>query len=214
MGPVDSGNGAGKPSSVGAIVVAGGAGRRMGGVDKLALHVGGSPLLDRVLCAVRPLCSRLIVAGPTRPTSVGNVRFVREDSPGGGPLPGILAGLAATADAELIFVLAADLPMITTSSLARLVAALEQDQSQAAAALDDRGAPNPLLAVYRCGVLHAAASRGLGHGGAAARLLPHALAVVDLGGHATLNVNRPRDLRQAQALLATGEGAVGQESPV
>lgn len=189
-------------STVEAIVLAGGAARRMGGVDKLALEVGGSTLLDRVLRAVRPLCRRLAIVGPRRPTTVGDVRFVNEDTPGRGPAAGVMAGFAALTGTELAFVLAGDLPMVTTSCLARLVDALDEDPGhQAAAALDDRGAPNPLLAVYRCGALRSAASRGLGQGGPAARLLPDALAAVDLGGHATLNVNSPSDLRRAEALL-------------
>ncbi|MDQ4090592.1 MAG: nucleotidyltransferase family protein, partial [Actinomycetota bacterium] len=82
------------------IVLAGGAGRRMGGVDKAALVVGGVPLLDRVLGAARPVCDRLVVVGPERPTEVAGVTFVREDPPGGGPVPGVAAGLAAVPDAE------------------------------------------------------------------------------------------------------------------
>ncbi len=188
---------------MGAVVVAGGAARRMGGIDKLALEAGGSTLLDRVLRVVRPLCRPLVVVGPPRATAVDGLTTVQEHPPGGGPLPAVMVGLRAVGDAELVFVLAGDLPMVTTTDLARLLAAIEQDPKlEAAAARDERGAPNPLLAVYRSATLRSATSRGPLHGGPAARLLPRALRVVDLGGHATLNVNRPSDLRRAEALLA------------
>jgi molybdopterin-guanine dinucleotide biosynthesis protein A len=82
------------------LVLAGGAGRRMGGVDKAALSVGGVTLLDRVLGAARPVCDRLLVVGPDRPTAVDGVRFVQEAEPGGGPVPAVAAGLAAVPEAE------------------------------------------------------------------------------------------------------------------
>ena len=61
---------------VAGIILAGGAGRRMGGVDKAALVVGGVTLLDRVLTAARPVCDWLVVVGPARPTGVAGVTFV------------------------------------------------------------------------------------------------------------------------------------------
>jgi hypothetical protein len=67
----------------------------------------------------------------------------------------------------------------------------------AAAALDHRGLPNPLLAAYRRHVLDHAG----GAGSPAAALLPGRVATVDLGPVATLNVNRPADLARAVALL-------------
>lgn len=175
----------------------------MGGMDKLRLQVGGQPLLDRVLSAARPLCGDLVVVGPRRPTSVAGVSFMHEARPGGGPVPAVLAGLAALESHEVILVLAGDLPLATTKALARLIAALETDPRQeAAAALDERGLPNPLMAAYRCRVLRRAADEGLGCGAPASLLLPRAVATVDLGGQATLNVNRPADLQRAEALVA------------
>lgn len=194
-----------EPVAVGAVVVAGGAARRMGGIDKLALEAGGSTLLDRVLAAARPLCRRMVVVGPGRPTSVGGVEFVSEREPGGGPVPAVLTGAAVVAgDVDVVLVLAGDLPLVTSAALRRLVAPLGGSPSEAAAALDERGAPNPLLAAYRTRALLAS---GAGSGDRAARLLPSALTVVDLGEEATLNVNRPDDLWRAQVLLgATGGG--------
>ena len=48
-----------------AVVLAGGGARRLGGVDKMALVVDGSTLLERVLQAVRD-AGRRVVVGPRR----------------------------------------------------------------------------------------------------------------------------------------------------
>ncbi|MGO4426310.1 NTP transferase domain-containing protein, partial [Streptomyces sp. MCAF7] len=50
-----------------AVILAGGAARRLGGADKPALRVGARPLLDRVLDACRG-AERTVVVGPRRPT--------------------------------------------------------------------------------------------------------------------------------------------------
>lgn len=180
------------------IVPAGGAGRRMGGVDKAALAVGGIPLLDRVLAAARPVCERLVVVGPTRSTTVAGVDFVVEDDPGGGPVPAVAVGLALLGPCEVVLVVAGDLPLLTAAPLLELIRELDCPNVDAAAA-DHRGGPNPLLAAYRATVLRSTA-QGLGAGSPAALLLPPATVTVDLGP-AALNVNRPEDLAAAEALL-------------
>ena len=186
------------PGVVG-IVLAGGAGRRMGGVDKAALLVGGVRLLDRVLEAARPVCDRLVVVGPVRPTAVDGVTFVTEAEPGGGPGAAVAAGLAAAPGAGVVLVLAADLPLLTTGHLRRLLAALDAAGAQAAAAADE-GGPNPLLAAY-AGPALAARAGALVAGARAGALLPAEVVAVDLG-RATLNVNRPEDLAAAEGLAA------------
>ena len=188
----------GVPGVVG-IVLAGGAGRRMGGVDKAALVVGGISLLDRVLGAARPVCDRLVVVGPERPTGVAGVTFVIEAEPGGGPGAAVAAGLGAARGAGVALVLAADLPLLTAGHLRKLLAALEAGGAEAAAA-DDEGGPNPLLAAY-AGPALAARATALRAGARAGDLLPTDVVVVDLG-RATLNVNRPEDLATAERLAA------------
>ncbi len=186
---------------VAGVVLAGGAGRRMGGVDKATLPVGGVTLLDRVLAAARPVCDRLVVVGPTRPTGTAGVSFVTEAEPGGGPVPAVLAGVAACPGCEIVVVLAVDLPLLTTGDLRRLLAALDRPGVEAAAAGETRG-PNPLLAVYRVPALLAqVAVLKLGPGDAAGRLLPAATVTADLGP-AALNVNRPEDLARAESAIA------------
>ncbi|MEO7836625.1 MAG: NTP transferase domain-containing protein [Acidimicrobiales bacterium] len=181
------------------IVLAGGAGRRMGGIDKAALIVGGATLLDRALATARPLCPRLVVVGPVRATELNDVFFTREDEPSTGPVPAVLAGLERTSEADVIVVLAVDLPLLSTNSLRHLIDELHHHGAGAAAAADEHGRPNPLLAAYRADALRASSARlgGDGRSAAASRLLPADTVVVDLGPYETLNVNSPADLAAA-----------------
>lgn len=180
------------------IVLAGGSARRLGGVDKALVDVGGATMLDRVLAAAAPNVEELVVVGPQRPTSVPGVCFTLEDLPGGGPVPAVAAGLAAVPDSEAVVVLAADLPLLLPEHVGTLLAGLTDGDAVAAA--DDRGQPNPLLAAYRADALRTAVSR-LGPDTPAARLLPPSTAVVDFGEAATLNVNQPEELERARRRL-------------
>src|SRR5438093_914016 len=94
-----------------AVVLAGGAGRRMGGADKAALAVAGRPMLHRVLAAVADASPQVVVGPPRAGLPAGVVR-AQEDPPGGGPVAAVAAGLGALAahGAEVVAVLAADLP--------------------------------------------------------------------------------------------------------
>src|SRR4051812_49462690 len=169
-----------------AIVLAGGQARRMGGVDKALVDVGGMTMLDRVLSAAAPHCDQVVVVGPARRTRVDRVRFTVEEERGGGPVPAVAAGLAAVPDADVVVVLAVDLPLLEPAHVATLLSGLEA--ADAVAAADHLGKPNPLLAAYRADVLRDAID-ALGAGMPASSMLPPATAVVDLREAGTLNVN-------------------------
>ncbi|GAA1911750.1 NTP transferase domain-containing protein [Streptantibioticus ferralitis] len=128
-----------------AVVLAGGAARRLGGADKPALRVGGTTLLDRVLDACAG-AGATVVVGPRRHT-LRPVRWTRESPPGGGPLPALAAGLRHTS-AELVLVLAADLPFLTPATVAALLDAVSAD-ADGAVLVDPEGIENPLVAAYR-----------------------------------------------------------------
>ena len=77
-------DGTGTGGTVVAVVLAGGAGRRMDGADKAALELDGATFLDRVLRAAAGVAGRLVVVGPPRPVALERaVIFVQEASPGG-----------------------------------------------------------------------------------------------------------------------------------
>ncbi|MFG3364467.1 NTP transferase domain-containing protein [Streptomyces sp. NPDC090032] len=129
-----------------AVVLAGGASRRLGGADKPAVRVGGRPLLDRVLAACATAGTTVVVAEP-RPTA-HPVRWTREDPPGGGPLAALDAGLRATT-ADEVLVLSADLPFLSEQTVRRLLDALYAGTADGVMLSDADGRDQPLVAAYR-----------------------------------------------------------------
>lgn len=174
-----------------AIVLAGGAGRRLGGADagvvKPEVVVAGRALVDHVLAAVAGARRRVLV-GPQALARPG-VLLTSEDPPLGGPVAGIAAGVAAL-DAEptrtpaderadrlddapadradegdVVVVLACDVPRAGLAVPA-LVAAARRPGVDAARLVDDEGRPQNLVAAYRLGALRrAVAALGAGPGG-------------------------------------------------
>ncbi|MFE6687877.1 NTP transferase domain-containing protein [Streptomyces sp. NPDC057743] len=142
-----------------AIVLAGGAARRLGGADKPALPVGGRALLDRVLAAC-PDAATTVVVGPARPTARPVVQAL-EDPPGGGPLAALDAGLRRTT-APTVLVLSADLPFLTPSTVHDLLNAAAGDGTShrdGALLRDAEGRDQPLVAAYRSAPLRRALDR-------------------------------------------------------
>ena len=132
-----------------AVVLAGGEGRRLGGVDKPALRHGGRTLLEGVLAACRGARSQVVV-GPPRSLPAEVVQ-VREDPPGGGPLAALAAALPHLG-APAVVLLAADLPLLTYGAVQALLAAV--DGHDVALAVDDTGHDQYLCGAWRTEVLH------------------------------------------------------------
>ncbi|MEU1917272.1 NTP transferase domain-containing protein [Streptomyces massasporeus] len=134
------------PARYDAVVLAGGASRRLGGTDKPGVRVGGRPLLDRVLAACATARTTVVVAAP-RPTA-RPVTWAREDPPGGGPLAALDAGLRHTT-AEHVVVLSADLPFLQEPTVGRLLGALRASGRDGVLLTDPGGRDQPLVAAYR-----------------------------------------------------------------
>ncbi|MFH8771173.1 NTP transferase domain-containing protein [Streptomyces sp. NPDC017958] len=133
-----------------AVVLAGGAARRLGGVDKPRLRVGGRALLDRVLAACAGAATTVVVAAP-RPTA-RPVRWAREEPAGAGPVAALEAGLRLST-AEHAVVLSADLPFLEAATLERLLTALRDTGADGALLTDADGRDQPLVAAYRTAAL-------------------------------------------------------------
>jgi molybdopterin-guanine dinucleotide biosynthesis protein A len=136
-----------------AIVLAGGAARRLGGADKPMLDVDGAPMLVHVLDAVAAAGIRVVV-GPLRSID-RTVIWCHEAPPGGGPVAGLAAGLPLTAASTLV-VLAADLPRIGPA-IDRLLEALRPQLD--AVVLSSGGRRNHLAAAWHRPALVAALGR-------------------------------------------------------
>ncbi len=149
-----------------AIVLAGGRGSRLGGIDKSALVHRGSTLLEHALRAVID-ARRVVLVGDREP--VDGILHAVEDPPGAGPAAAVAAGLAALEDpaldetalaetAPLVAVLASDVPEVV-ATFAQLRALGEP-----AVAVDTTGRRQHLLALYPGPELVARAQRGAQEG--------------------------------------------------
>ncbi|MFE1249003.1 NTP transferase domain-containing protein [Streptomyces sp. NPDC058735] len=151
------------PAAYDAVVLAGGAARRLGGADKPAVRVGGRALLDRVLAACEGARTTVVVAAPRE--TARPVTWAREVPPGGGPLAALAAGLRHTT-ADHLVVLSADLPFLRERTVARLLEALRTSGADGVLLTDPGGRDQPLVAAYRAPRLHAVCALLAGrHGG-------------------------------------------------
>ncbi|MFJ5558092.1 NTP transferase domain-containing protein [Streptomyces sp. NPDC093250] len=129
-----------------AVVLAGGAARRLGGADKPGVRVGGRALLDRVLAACADARTTVVVAGP-RPTA-RPVVWAREEPPGGGPLAALDAGLRHITAGHVVL-LSADLPFLERDTVEALLATLRRGTADGVLLTDSDGQDQPLVAAYR-----------------------------------------------------------------
>ena len=176
-----------------AIVLAGGTGRRLGGMDKATLVVGGTTLLDRALQAVAA-ASPVVVVGPQRDLPDAMLQ-TREQPAGGGPVAAVAAGLAALSAApalpgapsssapqtapDVVVVLACDMPFVDAAAIDRVVAAVGDD-GDGAAYVDDAGRRQHLAAAYRTASLTQALTAIGPVDGAAMRELAKRLTIVEI----------------------------------
>jgi molybdopterin-guanine dinucleotide biosynthesis protein A len=180
-----------------AVVLAGGAGRRLGGVDKPGLRLGAFTLLDRALFAAgaaRPL----VVVGPVRPTERA-VTWRQEQPAGGGPVAALAAGLTDLPAGIDVAVLAADLAEIGPDTVTGLRFALAREPAADGALLvDAEGHRQWLTGVWRINALRAALPAE--PAGAALRAVLGGLTVLEVPARAgeAFDVDTPDDLEQAR----------------
>jgi molybdenum cofactor guanylyltransferase len=136
-----------------AVVLAGGRAARLGGQAKPQLEVGGRTMLAAVLAAVAGAEPRVVV-GPPQPVPEGVV-VVREQPPGGGPVPALRAGLSAIGQ-DVVAVLAGDLPFLTADVITGLRKRLAGD---GVLVVDPTGRDQVLLGVWRTAALRTAVDR-------------------------------------------------------
>lgn len=107
-----------------AVILAGGAAARLGGVDKASVELAGRTLLTWALDAVID-AGEVVVVGDPVPTD-RPVTFTREDPRHGGPAAGLLTGRdALLRDRPTLAVLACDMPYVTAHTFRRLREAME-----------------------------------------------------------------------------------------
>ena len=181
-----------------AIVLAGGTGSRLGGVDKAAVDIAGRSLLDRSLDIVSAATS-VVVVGDRRPTR-HTVLWVREQPPGGGPVAAVAAALPHVR-ADAVVGLACDMPLVRPATPGRLVAAL--GEADAALLVDAYGNRQPLAAAYKTLALRAAAEALADPAGIPMRRLVDGLAIVEVaaGAEEALDCDSWPDVVRSRRLL-------------
>ena len=214
------------------VVLAGGAGRRFAahhpGVDKLTVQLCDTTVIGRLLADLQHFGRIFLVGHPLAvgtPAPAGLVQL-REDPPGGGPLPALASGLAAASSAQVV-VLGGDQPF-AAAAVPRLLAALRGAPAvDAVVGVDPQGRRQPLLsAVRREPALHLLAGLradgglagrplrallGTGHGPGHGPALPGKVLEVAVSAAECLDVDVPADLERARDLLSRrGAGEQGR----
>jgi molybdopterin-guanine dinucleotide biosynthesis protein A len=182
-----------------AAILAGGRATRLGGVNKGALEVGGTPIVDRQLEALRSVTRDIFVVGPPHPLwTARGLRVVADEFDGGGPLAGIYTALLHS-PADRTLVVGCDMPFLSPDVLSRLASVAD---AEVVVARSSRGI-EPLCAIYSRAC--AAEIRGrLERGAYEASTLPAGFRVAEVGVARDLvfvNVNTPHDYERAKGLV-------------
>ena len=200
---------------VSAVVLAGGRSSRFGR-DKLAEPIGGRPLLEHAIDAVRPFVTQILVVGAPAEAGPGwstrqdselslppDVSLVQDSVAHEGPLVGLVGGLRAARE-TLVVVVGGDMPTLVPSVIEALLTELDDPEIDAAI-LQHEGRARPLPMVVRRAAGLAAAERLVEGGERRLRALGDALAtrliaepawrLLDPDGLTIRDVDTPADLR-------------------
>lgn len=198
-----------------AVILAGGAGRRLGSVDKALVMLGSQPLIAHVAARLERQVAALAISANGDPDRFGRLGLpvlpdATPDRPG--PLAGLLAGLdwvrAVHPAARRLLTVPVDCPFLPPDLAARLAAAGSEDAVVMAAS---GGRRHPVIALWPV-KLAAALQAGLADGS-----LRKVEAFGAAGSHAVVewpaapfdpffNVNTAADLATAEALLHRERG--------
>ena len=136
------------------IVLAGGLGRRMGGVDKGLVELHGRPMVAQVIARLGTQVGPILVNANQNAERYASLGYpVVPDAVGGfaGPLAGLHAGLIHTKTAYAVTV-PCDSPFLPDDLVARLAEGLQRNEAQLAVARTfDQ--PHPVFAFVRADVL-------------------------------------------------------------
>ncbi len=187
------------------VILAGGAGRRMGGADKALLQLAGQSLLGRSIARLEPQVERLsISANGDAARFAGFGLPVLPDAAPLGPLSGVLAALhwAAPLGATAIVTAAVDSPFFPGDLVPRLCLAAES--APEGLAIAHAAKDHPTFALWP--VTLAPALAAFLQSGAKTRVLDftqaHHAARAQFPDEAAFdNLNSPEDLNRAASLL-------------
>jgi molybdopterin-guanine dinucleotide biosynthesis protein A len=141
-------------AAVTGVVLAGGQGRRMGGVDKGLVELDGKPMIAHVLDRFRPQVAELLINANQNTERYGAFGYpVVADAVGGfaGPLAGLHAAMAR-ATHSLVATVPCDSPFLPSDLVQRLMEGLATNDAELAVARTfDQ--PHPVFCIVRATVL-------------------------------------------------------------
>lgn len=185
-------------TAVTGLVLAGGQGSRMGGVDKGLAPFRGRPMVAHVLERLAPQVDEILVNANRNPEAYARFghRVIADEIPGfAGPLAGFERGLAH-ARGELVATVPCDSPFLPPDLVPRLRAALESAGADLAVARTGTQA-HPVFCLMRRAV-HASLERFLASGQRKIDRWYAALAVVEVAfddeAQAFANINTRDEL--------------------
>ncbi|HEX4943259.1 MAG TPA: molybdenum cofactor guanylyltransferase MobA [Usitatibacteraceae bacterium] len=135
------------------LVLAGGQGSRMGGVDKGLAPFRGRALVEHVIERLSPQVDEILVNANRNPEAYAGFghRVIADEIPGfAGPLAGFERGLAH-ASGKLVATVPCDSPFLPADLVSRLRAALEAANADLAVARTGEQ-PHPVFCLMRRGV--------------------------------------------------------------
>lgn len=184
------------------VLLAGGGSTRMGH-DKASLIVGGRRLIDHVLddLAGQETTGRVVVVAPTDLAVPDWALQTMEEPPGGGPVAGIFAGVAALGakDDDHLLVLTCDAPR--AARLAPVMVAAAAATTADGVLAVSAGRAQYLLASYRVEALHrglaAISPSGSAHGVSMRRLVETlAIELLPVADSLAADLDDPNDVNR------------------
>jgi molybdopterin-guanine dinucleotide biosynthesis protein A len=189
------------PTHITAVILAGGLGRRMGGVDKGLQQIHGQPMVQQVLNRLQPQVGQVLInANRHLDEYKGFGVPICSDSISGyaGPLAGIQAALLHTTTPYLVSV-PCDSPLLPKDLVTRLASAMHQHTTDAAVAVTgdpDQVQRHPVFLLLKS-ELRNSLERYLGSGGRKVDDWLASLKCIDVqfdDEMAFTNVNTPEDI--------------------
>ena len=201
------------------VILAGGQGRRMGGVDKALVPLGGTTLIERAIARASVQVADLVINANGDPKRFAHLGLpVVADPVGGfvGPIAGILAGFAwmraNRVEARWLASFSCDTPFFPMNMVERLVAKALSEGAQVAVA-ESGGRHHPVFAVWSADISVSPedilVTRGMRKMGAFVEMFPNVRVRFETDPiDPFLNMNTQEDLARAEDYIVE-QGAMG-----